>query len=80
MFILKTFLMFELVVFFHEFGHFLAAKKFGVLICEFSVGFGPVIFKKFLNKTKYCLRLFLIGGFVKFKDFEFKKLSFFKKV
>lgn len=79
MFILKTFLMFELVVFFHEFGHFLAAKRFGVFVSEFSVGFGPVIFKKNFKKTKFCLRFFLIGGFVRFKDLEFKYVSFLKK-
>lgn len=79
MFILKTFIMFELVVFFHELGHFLVAKRFGVFVSEFSVGFGPVIFKRFFKKTKFCLRLFLIGGFVNFKDFEFKKISVLKK-
>ena len=79
MFILKTFLMFELVVFFHEFGHFLAAKRFGVFVSEFSVGFGPVIFRRILKKTKFCLRFFLIGGFINFKDFEFKKISVLKK-
>ncbi len=50
----------------HEFGHFIAAKKSGVYVDEFSLGMGPLIFKhKPKNsETTYSLRLFPIGGFV----------------
>lgn len=50
----------------HEFGHFIFAKKAGIYVYEFSIGMGPVIFKKNRpnDETDYCLRLFPIGGFV----------------
>ena len=48
----------------HEFGHFIAAKKNGVYIDEFSIGMGPLIFKhKPKNsETTYSLRLLPVGG------------------
>ncbi len=54
------------VVFIHELGHFLFAKKAGIYIYEFSVGMGPQIFKwkRKNDETEYCIRLFPIGGFV----------------
>ncbi|MCM1370915.1 MAG: RIP metalloprotease RseP [Clostridium sp.] len=54
------------IVFFHEFGHYLFAKKSGVYIYEFSIGMGPQIFKWIGKKDKitYSIRLFPIGGFV----------------
>lgn len=58
--------MLSLIVGFHEFGHFLAAKKCGVYVEEFSIGMGPVI-KKFKPKdseTTYSLRALPIGGYV----------------
>ncbi len=50
----------------HEFGHFIAAKKSGVYVEEFSIGMGPVIWKRKPKKseTTYSLRAFPIGGFV----------------
>ena len=50
----------------HEFGHFIFAKKSGIYVYEFSIGMGPVIFRKKRknDETDYCLRLFPIGGFV----------------
>lgn len=54
------------VVFIHELGHFLFAKKAGVYVYEFSVGMGPQIFKwkRKNDETEYSIRLFPIGGFV----------------
>lgn len=54
------------IVFIHELGHFLFAKKAGIYIYEFSVGMGPQIFKfhRKNDETIYSLRLFPIGGFV----------------
>ena len=49
----------------HEFGHFIVAKKMGVRVEQFSLGFGPVLFKKKKNDTEYSLSLFPLGGFVK---------------
>ena len=50
----------------HEFGHFIFAKTFGIYVYEFSIGFGPKIFKwQGKNKeTAYCIRLIPLGGFV----------------
>ncbi len=49
----------------HELGHFIAAKRFGVLVHEFAIGMGPKIFSFDKGETKYSLRLFPIGGYVK---------------
>ncbi len=57
-------LIFSLVIFIHELGHFLAAKKFGVKVNEFAIGMGPVIFSFERGETLYRLRLLPIGGFV----------------
>lgn len=54
----------SVLVIVHEGGHFIAAKKAGILCHEFSIGMGPVIFKKKKGETVYSLRAFPIGGFV----------------
>ncbi len=56
-------LMFLLMIFPHELGHFIAAKKFGVKVNEFAFGMGPAIWKKQKGETLYSIRLFPIGGF-----------------
>lgn len=56
-------LLFELIIFIHEFGHFITAKKSGVKVNEFSLGMGPKIFSFGKGETKYSLRIFPIGGF-----------------
>lgn len=62
--ILYFILILGITITIHEFGHFYCAKKTGVYIYEFSIGMGPVIFKKIKNETTYSLRLFPIGGYV----------------
>ena len=57
--------VFMLIILIHEFGHFIAAKSFGVLVHEFSIGFGPQILKWKKGDTQYSLRLFPLGGYVK---------------
>lgn len=56
-------LLFELIIFIHEFGHFITAKKSGVKVNEFSLGMGPKLFSFGKGETKYSLRLFPIGGY-----------------
>ncbi len=56
-------LLFELIIFIHEFGHFITAKKCGVKVNEFALGMGPKIIKFQKGETLYSLRLFPIGGF-----------------
>lgn len=54
--------IFSFIVFFHELGHFLAAKKQGIEVFEFSIGMGPVLLSKMYRGTKYCIKLFPFGG------------------
>jgi len=58
-------LMFFVLVSLHEWGHFYFAKKAGILIREFAIGFGPKLFSYKKGETRYTLRLFPIGGFVR---------------
>ena len=59
-------LILGVIVFIHELGHFIFAKKSGIYVYEFSIGMGPRILKwnRKNDETDYCLRLFPIGGFV----------------
>ena len=56
-------LLFSILIFVHELGHFLAAKAFGVQVNEFSMFMGPAIFKKKKGETLYTIRCIPIGGF-----------------
>ncbi len=56
-------LLFELIIFFHEGGHFIAAKRSGVQVNEFALGMGPKLFSFTKGETTYSLRLFPIGGY-----------------
>ncbi len=56
-------LLFELIIFIHEGGHFITAKLCGVKVNEFALGMGPKIIKFKKGETLYSLRLFPIGGF-----------------
>ncbi|MDB5052051.1 MAG: metalloprotease RseP [Bacilli bacterium] len=58
-------LMFLVLVSLHEWGHYYFAKRAGILVREFAIGFGPKIFSFIKNETKYTLRLLPIGGFVR---------------
>ena len=58
-------ILFSIVVFIHELGHFLAARFFGVKVEVFSIGFGPKILKYKKGDTLYCLSLIPFGGYVK---------------
>lgn len=59
-------LLLTLFVVVHEWGHFMAAKKAGIRILEFSVGMGPVLFKRMRGGTQFSVRCLPIGGFVRF--------------
>lgn len=58
-------LVFGTIVFFHELGHFLVAKLSGIVVYEFSLGFGPRLLQTRYGETNYSLRLLPLGGFVK---------------
>ncbi|WP_298496304.1 RIP metalloprotease RseP [Helicobacter sp. UBA3407] len=72
--IISSILVLSFLVFFHELGHFFAAKLFGVRVEAFSIGFGKTrIFKKQIGETEYSLRPIPLGGFVQLKgqsDFD----------
>jgi regulator of sigma E protease len=57
--------VFSILVFFHEFGHYIAAVKFGVKVYKFSLGFGPKIWRFTKNETEYSICLIPLGGFVR---------------
>ena len=60
---LVAILLFLFMIVIHEFGHFIAAKLMGVRVNEFSVGFGPAIFKRKGKETLYSVRLVPFGGY-----------------
>ena len=55
--------MFAVLIFVHELGHFLAAKACHVKVNRFALGMGPALFKRKRGETEYSLRAFPIGGF-----------------
>lgn len=63
--IVAPILVFGIVVFVHELGHFLAAKAVGVYTPRFSVGFGKALWRKRWGETEYILALWPIGGYVR---------------
>ena len=63
MYILVAILVFSVLIFTHELGHFLTAKLFGVRVNEFALFMGPTIFKRKIGETTYSLRCIPIGGF-----------------
>lgn len=60
--LIYTLLIICLIIVVHEFGHFLLAKKNGIEVVEFSVGFGPTLFAFERGGTKYSLKLIPFGG------------------
>lgn len=63
--ILAIVIVFGVLVFVHELGHFLLAKRAGILCREFALGMGPKIFSVKRGETEYTLRLLPIGGMVR---------------
>lgn len=61
--IIYAIIMFCMLVFIHELGHFMAAKASGVRVNEFALGMGPALFKKQKGETMYTLRAIPIGGY-----------------
>ncbi len=63
--VLMTVLVFFVIVSIHEWGHFYFAKRAGILVREFAIGFGPKLFSVKRGETRYTLRLIPAGGFVR---------------
>ncbi len=56
-------LVLGILIFFHELGHYIAAKRSGIKVLEFSIGFGPRLLGWSNEETKYSLRAIPMGGF-----------------
>lgn len=69
-------IVFGLVVFVHELGHFIAAKLTGVYAPRFSIGFGPSLWKKRFGETEYVLAALPLGGYVRMASREDEATAF----
>ena len=69
-------IVFGLVIFVHELGHFIAAKLVGVYAPRFSIGFGPSLLKKRYGETEYVLAAFPLGGYVRMASREDEATAF----
>lgn len=61
--IILALLVFSFIIFFHELGHFLLAKKNNIAVNEFAIGMGPKLLSFEKNETRYSIRLLPIGGY-----------------
>ncbi|WP_429970808.1 RIP metalloprotease RseP [Fructilactobacillus sp. Tb1] len=68
--IISFIIVFGILVFVHEFGHFIVAKKCGIMVREFSIGMGPKLFFYRHNHTTYTIRLLPLGGYVRLAGSE----------
>lgn len=68
--ILAAIVLFGVLITVHELGHFLAAKGTGMLVTEFSIGFGPKLIQKKVGETLYSLRLCPLGGYNRIAGME----------
>ena len=63
--VVSAIIVLGVLIFIHEFGHFIVAKGFGIKVLRFSLGFGPKIVGKTIGETEYCLASVPLGGYVK---------------
>jgi len=77
--ILISLLVLSFLIFFHELGHFLAARFFGVQVDVFSIGFGKKLYSKMIGSTEWSISAIPLGGYVKMKgqdDSDPTKISY----
>ena len=60
-------LVLSVLIFFHELGHFTAARFFGVQVDVFSIGFGKKLYSRMIGKTQWSISVIPLGGYVKMK-------------
>lgn len=65
--ILVAILVLSVLIFFHELGHFVAARFFGVQVDVFSIGFGKKLYSRTIGKTQWSISAIPLGGYVKMK-------------
>ncbi|REB09787.1 RIP metalloprotease RseP [Sporosarcina sp. BI001-red] len=69
--VISFIIIFGSLVFFHEFGHFLFAKRAGIMVREFAIGMGPKIIGIQKGETLYTIRLLPLGGYVRMAGEDF---------
>ncbi|MDW0109195.1 RIP metalloprotease RseP [Sporosarcina aquimarina] len=69
--VISFIIIFGSLVFFHEFGHFLFAKRAGIMVREFAIGMGPKIIGIQKGETLYTVRLLPLGGYVRMAGEDF---------
>ena len=73
--IIYAILIFCLLIFVHEFGHFIIAKANGITVVEFSIGFGPKLIHFRKGETEYCIKALPFGGACTMLGDEFLEMS-----
>ncbi|WP_034536581.1 RIP metalloprotease RseP [Carnobacterium inhibens] len=68
--IITFIIVFSILVIFHEFGHYYFAKRAGILVREFAIGFGPKIFSYRKGETTFTIRILPVGGYVRMAGYE----------
>lgn len=68
--VIAVIVVFGVLVAWHELGHFFVAKSFGMRVNEYSLGFGPSLFKHKWGETQYALRIIPLGGYVRLAGME----------
>lgn len=63
--VISFLIIFSILVVFHEFGHFIMARRSGILVREFAIGFGPKMVSWRRNHTTFTIRWLPIGGYVR---------------
>jgi regulator of sigma E protease len=63
--IVSVIVVLSILIFFHELGHFLVARRLGVKVLKFSLGFGPKLIGRQIGETEYLISAFPLGGYVK---------------
>ncbi len=63
--IIVSILIFSIIVIFHEYGHFIFARRAGIYVEEFAVGMGPKLFGKQIGETMFSVRAIPFGGYCK---------------
>ena len=77
--ILVALLVLSVLIFFHELGHFTAARFFGVRVDVFSIGFGKKLYSRTIGQTQWSISAIPLGGYVKMKgqdDTDPSKISY----
>ncbi|MEX0909512.1 MAG: RIP metalloprotease RseP [Gemmatimonadaceae bacterium] len=73
---LAPIIVFGIVIFVHELGHFLAAKRFRVYAPRFSVGFGPALWRRRRGETEYIVAAMPLGGYVRMASKDDESTAF----